>query len=235
MNILAFAFPHLTMEDLFSKTLVRLTLAAVLGAIIGLERELKRKPAGLRTNMFICFGSAMFTILSTELAGAFGVGDHTRIAAQIIPGIGFIGAGSILHDKGGVSGITTAATIFVVASIGMAVGGGLYVVAVFSTMLIYLALHLLGILERRLNLKALTMNYTIISDKTADGLVAEVNSIMEDQGKEMQAMHLSRSGEKEKLVFRVDGTQHEHKLLMDQLRRSPDISNLQTTPGPDKD
>jgi putative Mg2+ transporter-C (MgtC) family protein len=235
MNIFALAFPHLTMEDLLSKTLVRLTLAALLGGIIGLERELKRKPAGLRTNIFICFGSAMFTILSTELAKDFGIGDHTRIAAQIIPGIGFIGAGSILHDKGGVSGITTAATIFVVASIGMAAGGGLYVVAIFATMLIYLALHLLGILERQLNLKPLTMNYTVISGKTADDLVAEVNSILEDQGKEMQAMHLSRSGEKEKLAFRVDGTRHEHKLLMDQLRQSSDISNLETTPGPDRD
>jgi len=235
MNTLAFSLPHLSLEDLLSKAMVRLTLAAILGGVIGLERELKRKPAGLRTNMFICFGSAMFTILSTELAGSFGIGDHTRIAAQIIPGIGFIGAGSILHDKGGVSGITTAATIFVVASIGMAVGGGLYVMAIFSTMLIYLALHLLGILERRLNLKELTMNYTIIADKTADDLVAEVNAIMEDQGKEMRAMHLSRSGEKEKLVFRVDGTQHEHKLLTDKLRHSPDITSLQTTPGPDLD
>jgi len=235
MNILAVFLPHLLLQDFLSKTMVRLALAAVLGGIIGLERELKRKPAGLRTNMFICFGSAMFTILSTELAGEFGLGDHTRIAAQIIPGIGFIGAGSILHDKGGVSGITTAATIFVVASIGMAVGGGLYVMAIFSTMLIYLALHLLGLLERQLNLKELTMNYTIIADKTADDLVAEVNAIMEDQGKEMRAMHLSRSGEKEKLVFRVDGTQHEHKLLTEQLRRSSDITSLQTTPGPDLD
>jgi putative Mg2+ transporter-C (MgtC) family protein len=235
MNILALALPHMTLEDLLSKAMARLVLAAVLGGIIGLERELKRKPAGLRTNMFICFGSAMFTILSTELAGKFGIGDHTRIAAQIIPGIGFIGAGSILHDKGGVSGITTAATIFVVASIGMAAGGGLYLVAIFSTMLIYLALHLLGILERQLNLKPLTMNYTIVSDKTANDLVAEVNSIMEDQGKEMQAMHLSRSGENEKLVFRVDGTRHEHKQLMDRLRQTSDVSHLETTAGPDRD
>jgi putative Mg2+ transporter-C (MgtC) family protein len=223
------------MEDLLSKTLVRLTLAALLGAVIGLERELKRKPAGLRTNIFICFGSAMFTILSTELAKDFGIGDHTRIAAQIIPGIGFIGAGSILHDKGGVSGLTTAATIFVVASIGMAAGGGLYVPAIFATMLIYLALHLLGMLERQLNLKPLIMNYTIVSDKTANDLVANVNSILEDQAKEMQAMHLSRSGEKEKMVFRVVGTRNEHKLLMDQLRQSSEIINLETTPGPDID
>ena len=235
MNILALALPHMTLEDLLSKAMVRLVLAAVLGGIIGLERELKRKPAGLRTNMFICFGSALFTILSTELAGEFGIGDHTRIAAQIIPGIGFIGAGSILHDKGGVSGITTAATIFVVASIGMAAGGGLYLVAIFSTMLIYLALHLLGILERQLNLKPLTMTYIVTAERTADELVSEINSILEDQGKEMQAMHLSRSGEMEKMMFRVDGTRHEHKELMDRLRQSTDLSHLETSTGPDLD
>jgi putative Mg2+ transporter-C (MgtC) family protein len=235
MNTLAVFLPHISLQDLLSKSMVRLILAAVLGGIIGLERELKRKPAGLRTNMFICFGSAMFTILSTELAGEFGIGDHTRIAAQIIPGIGFIGAGSILHDKGGVSGITTAATIFVVASIGMAAGGGLYLVAIFSTMLIYLALHLLGILERQLNLKPLTMTYIVTAQGTADELVSEINSIMEDQGKEMQAMHLSRSGENEKMVFRVDGTRHEHKELMDRLRQSAGLTHLETSTGPDID
>src|SRR5712692_6178733 len=125
---------HVLLADLLSKTILRLVLAAFLGGIIGLERELKHRPAGLRTNMFICFGSAMFTILSAELAGEF-TGDHTRIAAQIIPGIGFIGAGSILHSRGSVTGITTAATIFVVASIGMTVGGGLYLPAVFAAML----------------------------------------------------------------------------------------------------
>ena len=81
-----------------STTILRLTIAAILGGIIGLERQLKHKPAGLRTNMFICFGSALFTVLSGQLAGNLG-GDHTRIAAQIIPGIGFIGAGSILHAR----------------------------------------------------------------------------------------------------------------------------------------
>src|SRR6476646_9202240 len=145
MQTLASILPHISMADLLSKTMVRLTLAAFLGGIIGLEREMKRKPAGLRTNMFICFGAAMFTILSEELASRW-PGDHTRIAAQIIPGIGFIGAGSILHSRGSVTGLTTAATLFVVASIGMACGGGFYLQAIFATMLIYLALHLLGLL-----------------------------------------------------------------------------------------
>jgi putative Mg2+ transporter-C (MgtC) family protein len=235
MNTLAFWLPHMSLEDLLSKTMVRLALAAVLGGIIGLERELKRKPAGLRTNMFICFGSAMFTILSTELAGEWGIGDHTRIAAQIIPGIGFIGAGSILHDKGGVSGITTAATLFVVASIGMAVGGGLYLLAIFSTMLIYLALHLLGLMERRFNLKPLMMNYILVSDQSADDLVSEVNSILEEQGKEMHGMHLSRFNGKEKLIFSVGGTRNEHRELVSRLRQSDDLKNLETTAGLDLD
>ena len=114
--------------------------------LIGLERQLRHKPAGLRTNMFICFGSAMFTVLSDNWPGSMG-GDHTRVAAQIIPGIGFIGAGSILHARGSVVGLTTAATLFVVASVGMATGGGLYITAIFATIVILLALAVLGNLE----------------------------------------------------------------------------------------
>jgi putative Mg2+ transporter-C (MgtC) family protein len=231
MNHIALAlFPHVELANLLSKTLVRLTLAAVLGGIIGLERELKRRPAGLRTNMFICFGSAMFTILSTELAGEFG-GDHTRITAQIIPGIGFIGAGSILHAKGSVSGLTTAATLFVVASIGMATGGGLYLPAIFATLLIFVALQVLGWLERRLNLKPVLMNYIIVTGKSADDIVAEVNSVVEDLGKVMESMRLSKIAGKERIAFSVGGTRSEHKELMNRLRQSDDLRNFETTPG----
>jgi len=229
MDLLLSFLPHVSLSDLFSRSLTRLLLAAVLGGIVGMEREFKRKPAGLRTNMFICFGSAMFTILSTELATAWGIGDHTRIAAQIIPGIGFIGAGSILHAKGNVSGLTTAATLFVVASIGMASGGGLYLLAIFATMLLFLALHLLGWLERRLNLKPLMMNYIIESEESADDLVAEVNAILEDHGKEMEGMRVSRRGARERLVFTVSGTRNEHHELTRRLRESADV--LETKEG----
>jgi putative Mg2+ transporter-C (MgtC) family protein len=229
MDLLLSFLPHVSLSDLFSRSLTRLLLAAVLGGIVGMEREFKRKPAGLRTNMFICFGSAMFTILSTELAAAWGNGDHTRIAAQIIPGIGFIGAGSILHAKGNVSGLTTAATLFVVASIGMASGGGLYLLAIFATMLLFLALHVLGWLERRLNLKPLMMNYIIESEEPADDLVAEVNAILEDHGKEMEGMRVSRRGARERLVFMVSGTRNEHQELTQRLRQSADV--LETKEG----
>src|SRR5215472_3901671 len=160
------------MGELFWKMIARLVLAALLGGIIGLERELKHRPAGLRTNMFMCFGSAMFTVLSLQLGGP---NDATRIAAQIIAGIGFIGAGSILRDKGGVTGLTTAATIFVVASIGMASGGGLYLPAVFATGLLLLALLILGALEGKLNLKPIMMQYVIVSDGAPDVIVEEIN------------------------------------------------------------
>ena len=93
------------------RSLTRLLLAAILGGLIGLEREFKHRAAGLRTNLFICFGAAMFTLLSERLAGV--PSDAARIAAQIIPGIGFIGAGSILHTRGLTTGLTSAATLFV--------------------------------------------------------------------------------------------------------------------------
>src|SRR6202021_3075558 len=118
-----------------ASSLTRLVLAAVLGGIIGLERELKRRPAGLATHIFICFGAALFTLLSDVLAVEH-MGDHTRISAQIIPGIGFIGAGSFLHMRGVTTGLTTAATMFVVASVGMRRGGGLYLTAVFATFVV---------------------------------------------------------------------------------------------------
>src|SRR5271163_1390407 len=129
-------------SGIVATSMARLVLAAVLGGIIGLERELRHRPAGLRTNLFICFGAALFTILSDALAVKY-LGDHTRITAQIIPGIGFIGAGSILHTRGLTTGLTTASTLFVVASVGMAAGGGLCLTAVFATILALVALFVL--------------------------------------------------------------------------------------------
>jgi len=156
----------------------KILLAAFLGGVIGLERELKHGPAGLRTNMFICVGAAMFTFLSDELAGGHG-GDHTRIAAQIIPGIGFIGAGSILHSRADIiSGITTAATIFVTAAVGMAVGGGATILALLATLLILGVLLLLGTIERFLNLKIMIHRYEV-AGPSEEGVTERINELLE--------------------------------------------------------
>lgn len=233
-HALALWFPqwisHPALGDLFSKMLARLILAAILGGIIGLERELKHRPAGLRTNMFICFGSAMFTVLSLELATG---NEATRIASQIIPGIGFIGAGSILRAKGGVTGLTTAATIFVVASIGMACGGGLYLLAIFATVLIFLALQVLGWMERQFNLKPLVMNYSIVTEKSAQEIVEQVNKALEDQDKALSGLRLSKTDGKQRVVFSVGATRSEHQDLLDRLRQSEDLRNVEATPGPE--
>lgn len=112
--------------------ILRLLLAAVLGIVIGLQREWKGKPAGVRTLALISVGSAMFSIIS---AMAFEGGDTTRIAAGVVTGIGFLGAGAILHRHGGVEGLTTAASIWAVAGIGLAAGAGLYLIAVAVTII----------------------------------------------------------------------------------------------------
>lgn len=133
---------------------LRLLLAAALGGMIGLEREHSGKPAGFRTNMLICLGAALITEVSFNVAAAAtatgAAADPARIAAQIVSGIGFLGAGSILHSRGGVTGLTTAATLWVVAAIGMAVGAHAYLAAVLATALVMLALMLLGRVEDHL-------------------------------------------------------------------------------------
>jgi putative Mg2+ transporter-C (MgtC) family protein len=226
-----FFLPHFTWSGALEQSVLRLLVAAVLGGFIGLERELKRRPAGLRTNMFICFGAAMFTLLSVELAGAF-AGDHTRIAAQIIPGIGFIGAGSILHARSGnVSGLTTAATIFVVASIGMACGGGLYLLAVFASILLFIALRVLGWAEQQFSLKSSGITYIVFSDKPASELVSAVHGIVDRQGKDLRGLHLSRVEGKQQIAFSVDATRREHKELMDALRHCEPLKNFDVKAG----
>jgi putative Mg2+ transporter-C (MgtC) family protein len=126
-------------------TFLRLLLAAALGAAIGLEREYRRKPAGLRTNILIAFGSALFTIVSIELAAIGGTPD--RIAAQIVTGMGFLGGGAILRSGTGVKGMTTAATIWVNAAIGMAAGTGQYLLATTATVITLVVLCVLPPIE----------------------------------------------------------------------------------------
>jgi len=118
---------------------MRLVAAAVLGSFIGMEREWHRRPAGLRTHMLVCVSSALITMLSMY---AFNQSDPARIAAQIITGIGFIGAGTIFRHKDTVTGITTAATLFVVAAIGIGIGSGFYLATGVGTVLMLATLGL---------------------------------------------------------------------------------------------
>jgi len=134
-------------------TLLKLGVAAVLGALVGLEREATRRPAGLRTHILVCMGSTLIMIVSLDLhavfAGSAAV-DPGRIAAQVVSGIGFLGAGTILREGVSVRGLTTAASLWVIAGIGLAVGAGMLIPAAAATVLALATLALLSGVERRL-------------------------------------------------------------------------------------
>ena len=207
------------MTSLVGVSVARLIVAAILGGLIGLERELKHRPAGLRTNLFICLGAAMYTLLSDELAVEH-LGDHTRIAAQIIPGIGFIGAGTIIHaGRDLVTGITSAATLFVVASIGMAVGGGLYLTATFSTSIILICLFLLGGVEDRFSLKLAVHTYEV-TGTSAEGISIEVNRVLESVHAISQNVQIAATREHVRYQFEVEGTRKEHEQVLQGLKQS---------------
>jgi putative Mg2+ transporter-C (MgtC) family protein len=122
----------------------RLLLAAAIGGLIGAERELRRKSAGFRTNILIALGAAIFTIGSVTLSGT---GDPTRIAAQIVTGIGFLGAGAIMRNQDGVQGLTTAATVWANAALGVAAGGGQFRLAIIGGAIVLVVLFVLGPIE----------------------------------------------------------------------------------------
>lgn len=202
------------LHDLTAAIVGRLLLAAVLGGAVGLERELSHKPAGIRTNLLICLGSALFTIISYEMASSF-TGDHTRIAAQIIPGIGFIGAGVVIRDRGTLIGITSAATLFVVAAVGMAVGSGFYVTGIFTALLLLASLVVIGNLELRLGLQVELMYFRV----TADGADTHevVRRIVDDVGIQTRRWSTHRTDDGVTVEFEGEVTVPQQRDLMGRL------------------
>jgi putative Mg2+ transporter-C (MgtC) family protein len=203
-------------------TLVRLMLAATLGGLIGLERELKAKPAGLRTTLLICVGAALFTELSLDLAMLAASGgdalraDPARLAAQIIPGIGFIGAGAILHGRNKVSGLTTAATLWVVTAIGIAVGSGAYVEAIVTTLMVLGTLLLLGAVERMLRRRMSNRRYMAAMEAGGDAL-ERVEEMLHGRKLQLRVDTIEKVGNDVEVTFRLIGPQHEHEMVVRQM------------------
>ncbi len=202
-------------NDLSGTVVARLLVSAILGAAIGIEREMRGKPAGLRTNLFICMGSSLFTILSDYIARNAG-GDHARIAAQLIPGIGFIGAGAIIRDRGNVVGLTTAATIFVVASVGMATGMGLYVTALFTTLVILLSLTALGWIEDRFSLKTRLLTFRLTT-ANLEAVMSVSHKTLDSLGVAMQHFQVFRIGADFVIEFDADVSHTQQQQIVQQL------------------
>jgi putative Mg2+ transporter-C (MgtC) family protein len=197
---------------------LRLGLAALLGAAIGVERDLRRRPAGIRTSAFVCMGSALFTLLSFQLSKMYGDTSSTRIASNLVQGIGFLGAGAILREAGGLVGLTTAATIFVEAAIGMAVGGGLYAVGAYATGLVLFGLVILGWIARVTNLKVREMGFRITASHT-EGIASEVQKCLETLKMKPQQFRVSMNGPTSIVEFHADTGYRQQEQIVQKLNR----------------
>jgi len=221
-----FSFNSLQQQSVVDGALGRLFFACLLGALIGLEREFKRKSAGVRTNLLICMGAAFFTLLSAVLAGDANP-DKGRVASNIVQGIGFLGAGLILHNRNRISGLTSAASVFVVASIGMACGAGLYGAAALATGIAIFALEVVGFLERRGSLKGYSLVYEARgSDQTV--MLKSILDAMDKTGERLTGVERDAIGELQRLSFTVVATKKEHERLRGQLLDKPAIDALYT-------
>jgi putative Mg2+ transporter-C (MgtC) family protein len=196
--------------------IVRLLWAALLGSAIGAERAYHRRPAGLRTGLCVGVGAAFFTILSIEIARRTGDASTTRIASNIVQGIGFLGAGVILRDRGGVTGLTTAATIFVVAALGMGAGGGLFWASGFACALVLFALVFLVYVEGWFGLKPRYMLFRISTDLD---LVSEVHQIFSNIGITLDNFQVSMAGQKNLIQFDADVTPRKQEKIFGALTR----------------
>src|SRR5690554_4703499 len=208
--------------------LIRLLLAAILGGLIGLEREISGKPAGLRTNILICVGAALLTELS------LGIGlltperpnaDPARIAAQIVSGIGFLGAGTIIQARGSVVGLTTAATLWVVAAIGMAVGAAAYVEAIGTSVLVIAVLVLLRRLEVGLESRRRQVRIRVAM-AAEPGALGRIEAVLADSGFSIDAVDVERTADGFAASFELTGARQREREVHAALLELPGVARV---------
>jgi putative Mg2+ transporter-C (MgtC) family protein len=216
MLIPQFHFSQIDQELLSTGTAARLLTAVLLGGVVGIERERRHKAAGLRTNLLLCLGCAFFTMLSAVLAGD-GNPDKGRVASNIVQGIGFLGAGIILHTRDRVLGLTSAATVFAVASIGMACGAGLYIEAVLATFITLFALAFVGYIESKAGWKHITMLYEVRgTDRKA--MYVSVLSVLDRMEIRLNVLEQESMDGFERMTFAIPASRTRHVELIRELR-----------------
>jgi putative Mg2+ transporter-C (MgtC) family protein len=201
------AVPTLGWDD----NLFRLTLAAALGGVIGFERELREREAGLRTHMLVCLGSALFTIVSAYgfheflvAGGQIVRADPTRIAAQIVTGIGFLGAGAIIRQGVSVRGLTTAATLWVAAAIGMAAGAGYYPGAVLGTVVTVVALWPIRVVAHRVFQEIRPRERSIVVELRAEAKLTQLLELLEQEGAKIEHFQLEDDRDRRVVTLTLD-------------------------------
>jgi putative Mg2+ transporter-C (MgtC) family protein len=228
-----FDFSWLQQIGVLNGAIGRLLVACALGGLVGFEREVQHKAAGLRTNLLICMGSAFFTLLSGVLAGDAG-SNRGQVASNIVQGIGFLGAGLILHDRSRVTGLTSAASVWVIASIGMACGAGLYAPAIAAALLVIFALEVIGFLEHRVNLKGYSLIYEARgSDQTQ--MLQSILEAMDKAGQRLFGVERDEIGGLQRITFSLLAPKKKHEQVRTQLANEAAITRLLTFRDPEED
>jgi putative Mg2+ transporter-C (MgtC) family protein len=209
---------------------IKLALATACGAAIGIERELHDKPAGLRTNMLICVGSALITMVSLHVALTYAerqvnIADPGRIAAQIVSGIGFIGAGTIIQARGSVHGLTTAATIWVMAGIGLAIGSGAFAPAIATTVILLGTLAAVGSLEGHLTARRHFVYFHVVADRRP-GLIDEINNLADREKISLDDFGMQRSDKGVTIDFALTLPTRKRDALIDGLLDLPGVRDV---------
>ena len=199
--------------DIFRlELMLQLGLATLLGGAIGLERELGGKPAGLRTNILICLGSVLYTHVSIAMMGANSP-DPTRVAGQIVTGVGFIGAGTILHARGAIVGLTSAATIWVVAAIGVALGSGYYLEGVGTTLIVLAVLAGLGRVEKLVERQSMRRTITVHA-RPGPTVLEDLESLVRRAGLEVSGVASREENVDLVIDFDIRGSKRLHDQVM---------------------
>jgi putative Mg2+ transporter-C (MgtC) family protein len=208
----------------YPEDFIRMGVALLIGGLIGAERERQKKAVGLRTLILISVGSAVFTILSIRISVLWG-GEAPRIAAQIVSGIGFIGAGVILEERGRVVGLTTAATIWLTAALGMAVGAGEYILAVGGAFISIIVLMLFTRFEEHLNISSEARTYRITT-KTSWDKFKELKSLFKDSHLSIDTYKQEKDEKEMVCTFEVYGQTKRHDKLVQKLMADKEIKEL---------
>ena len=230
---LPFSFNDLQQWDVLNSAIGRLVLACALGGSIGLQREVHRRSAGVRTNLLICMGAAFFTILSAVLAGENSP-NKGQVASNIVQGIGFLGAGLIIHNRDRISGLASAASVWAVASIGMACGAGLYLAATVAAGIVIVSMEVVGFLERRSGLRPYGVTYEARGEDQ-NQMLQSILKVMDQTNLRLADVETNTIGNTRRVTFPLNATGNQHKRLHSQLLSEPGISGLLCFRDPEDD
>ena len=208
--------------ELLLEDVIKILLAVLAGGLIGIEREFRDKAAGFRTLIFICLGSALFAIYSVKLAGT---NDPTRIATGIVTGVGFLGAGVIMREGGRVTGLTTAATIWLTAAIGMGIGGGQYLLSGSTVLLAMIVLWIFPFIERHIEKAVDDRIYEIVCVLRPEKMV-ELGNLFEQYGLKVHEHQQMKTGAEMVFKWQARGPLHAHEQVAAHLFEDADVRSF---------